>query len=232
MDEVALEPLPEPWLLASNWGLPICRRGEFSGIGHLDLPAPPSPAMRAVTMRPGALGRLELITRIPGHDSIAAAARALYGGRVGALQQMIAKIETAAGFPVIDKSSTPLSPTDAGRGFIREAHQILHAAREQTTAPPKSIRKVRKPRSHPAMRRTCRLPAGRGVRSGPNAAGFPAPRVLSSPTAPFGLPCERGVCISQMPEPRIGDDPAASRASWLLAVALMLAGCFQVVQLG
>jgi hypothetical protein len=61
--------------LARNWGMPIRRRGDFSGIGHLDLPAPPSPAMRAVTMRTGALSRLELITRIPGHDSIAAAAR-------------------------------------------------------------------------------------------------------------------------------------------------------------
>ena len=117
--------------LARTWGLPIRRHSDFSGIGHLDLPAPPSPAMRAVTMRTGALGRLELITQIPGHDSIAAAARALYGGRDGALQQMVAKIETAAGFRIIDRSATPLSPTDAGREFIREAHQILQAAREQ-----------------------------------------------------------------------------------------------------
>jgi hypothetical protein len=29
--------------------------------------------MRAVTMRTGALGRLELITRVPGYDSFAAA---------------------------------------------------------------------------------------------------------------------------------------------------------------
>ena len=55
--------------LARNWGLPIRRHSDFSGIGHLNLPAPPSPAMRAVTMRTGALGRLELITRIPGHRS-------------------------------------------------------------------------------------------------------------------------------------------------------------------
>jgi hypothetical protein len=59
--------------LAKNWGLPIRDHSQFSGIGHLNLPAPLSPAMRAVTMRKGALGRLELITRIPGHDSIAAA---------------------------------------------------------------------------------------------------------------------------------------------------------------
>jgi hypothetical protein len=122
--------------LARNWGLPIRRHSDFSGIGHLNLPVPPSPVMRAVTMRTGALGRLELITRIPGHDSLAAAARALYGGRDGAFRQMIAKIETAAGFPIIDRSSTPLCPTDAGRDFIREAHQILQAAWEQTTAYP------------------------------------------------------------------------------------------------
>src|ERR1017187_8929850 len=84
----------------------------------------------------GALGRLELITQIPGHDSFATAARALYDGRDRALRQMIAKIETAAGFPLIDRSSTPLTPTDAGREFIREALQILQAAREQTTAHP------------------------------------------------------------------------------------------------
>lgn len=120
--------------LAGNWGLPVRRHSDFSGIGHLDLPAPPSPAMRAVTMRTGALGRLELITRIPGHDSIAAAARALYGGRGGALQQMIRKIETAAGFRIIDRASTPLIPTDAGCEFIREAHQILQAAQQRVTA--------------------------------------------------------------------------------------------------
>jgi DNA-binding transcriptional LysR family regulator len=89
--------------------------------------------MCAVTMRTGALTRLELITRIPGHDSLAAAARALYGGRDSALRQMVTKIETAAGFPIIDRSSTPLSPTDAGHEFIREALQILqrsHIGRE------------------------------------------------------------------------------------------------------
>ncbi len=99
---------------------------------------PPSPAMRGVTMRTGALGRLELITRIPCHDSIAAASRALYGGCCGALEQMIAKIETAAGFRVIERSSTPLSPTAAGHQFIREALQILQAARRQTTAHPRA----------------------------------------------------------------------------------------------
>jgi hypothetical protein len=46
---------------------------------------------------------------------------------------MVAKIETAAGFSVIDRSSMPLSPTGAGREFIREAHQ--------TSRPPGSRRR-------------------------------------------------------------------------------------------
>jgi DNA-binding transcriptional LysR family regulator len=41
---------------------------------------------------------------------------------------MIAKIEATAGFLIIDRSGSPLSLTDAGRDFIREAHQILQAA--------------------------------------------------------------------------------------------------------
>jgi hypothetical protein len=52
----------------------------------------------------------------PGHDSLAAAARAFY-----------------AGLRIIDRSSTPLAPTDIGHEFI-EALQILQAALEQTTA--------------------------------------------------------------------------------------------------
>ena len=47
---------------------------------------------------------------------------------------MIAKIDTAAGFRIIDQSSAPLTPTDSGREFIREAHQILQAAWEQARA--------------------------------------------------------------------------------------------------
>jgi len=121
--------------LARNWGLPIRGHRHYSGIGHLDLPEPPSPAMRAVTMREGALSRLTLITQIPGHDSIAAAARAIYGGRAGALVQMLHKIETAAGFTIIDRSSRPLAPTAAGREFIREASQILRIAQEQRDRP-------------------------------------------------------------------------------------------------
>jgi hypothetical protein len=121
--------------LARNWGLPIRQHSQFSGIGHLNLPALPSPAMRAVAMRKGALGRLELITRIPGHDNIAAAARVLYDGRASALAQMLHKIETAAGFAIIDRSGRPLAPTTAGREFIYEASQILRIAQEQGDRP-------------------------------------------------------------------------------------------------
>ncbi len=77
------------------------------------------------------LGRLELITQITGHDSLAAAARVLYHGRDGALRQQITKIETAAGFTIIDRSSRPLRLTAAGREFISEAFQILQIAQEQ-----------------------------------------------------------------------------------------------------
>lgn len=116
--------------LARNWGLPIRHHSQFSGIGELNLPAPPSSAMRAVTMRTGALDRLELITQIPGHASITAAARVIYGGRAGALQQQVRKIETAAGFTIIDRAPVPLIPTARGREFLREALQILQIARE------------------------------------------------------------------------------------------------------
>ncbi len=85
-----------------NWGLPIRHHSHFSGIGYLNLPAPLLPAMRVVAMRTGALGWLALITQIPGHASIAAAARA-YAGRDSALCQKVRKIETAAGFTIIDR---------------------------------------------------------------------------------------------------------------------------------
>jgi hypothetical protein len=44
---------------------------------------------------------------------------------------MIRKIETAAGFPTTGRAGTPLTPTGAGYNFIREAHQVLQAARVQ-----------------------------------------------------------------------------------------------------
>jgi DNA-binding transcriptional LysR family regulator len=49
---------------------------------------------------------------------------------------MIRKIEATAGFPIIDRSTTPLSSTEDGREFIREALQVLQAGREQTIAQP------------------------------------------------------------------------------------------------
>lgn len=116
--------------LASNWDLPIRGHRHHPSVGHLDLPEPPSPAMRAITMRQGTLSRLTVITQIPGHDSIAAAARAIYGGRDSALRQMVHKIEKAAGFTIIDRTSTPLTPTQEGGELIREALRILRAAQE------------------------------------------------------------------------------------------------------
>ena len=55
--------------------------------------------------------------------------------------QMLRKIETAAGFTIIDRSATPLTPTERGRDFLREALQILQAAREQIT-PDERARRV------------------------------------------------------------------------------------------
>jgi hypothetical protein len=70
-------------------------------------------------MRQGTLSRLTVITQIPGHDSIAAAARAIYGGHDSALRQMVHKIEKAAGFTIIDRTSTPLAPTTGRRAHPR-----------------------------------------------------------------------------------------------------------------
>jgi hypothetical protein len=84
--------------------------------------------MRAVTMRKGALRRLELITQIPGSASIAAGSRVLYDGRASAMVRMLHKIESAAGFTIIDRSGPLLAPTAAIREFIEEALQILRCA--------------------------------------------------------------------------------------------------------
>ncbi|HUZ39078.1 MAG TPA: hypothetical protein VMV17_22365 [Streptosporangiaceae bacterium] len=149
--------------LAKNWGLPIRHHSQFSGIGHLNLPAPLSPAMRAVTMRKGALGRLELITQIPGHNSIAAAARALYDGRDSALRQQITKIETAAGFTIIDRSATPLAPTEPGCEFLREALPILQAAHESHGRAPTLIGW---PARHALVKVRCAVVDGRQEPSG------------------------------------------------------------------
>ena len=69
--------------------------------------------------------------RIPGHDSFADAARVLYDGRDGALRQMIAKIETAAGFHIVDASSTPLAPTGPAENSS--------AKRSRFSEPPKTF---------------------------------------------------------------------------------------------
>src|SRR5258708_27351410 len=48
----------------------------------------------------------------------------------GALRQMVHKIETAAGFTIVDRSASPLTSTEWGRDFLHEAIQILQTARE------------------------------------------------------------------------------------------------------
>lgn len=84
--------------------------------------------MQAVTASPTALDRLRTLIHIPGHPTVAAAARAIYDGRDGALRQRITKIEKAAGFQIIDRSATPLVPTPRGHDFLREAVEILRIA--------------------------------------------------------------------------------------------------------
>ncbi|MFH9970058.1 hypothetical protein ACH4PR_54300 [Streptomyces mirabilis] len=115
--------------LARGWCLPIrSTERPYNAIGHLDLPWTPSPAMQAVTASPTALDRLQTLIQIPGHPSLAAAARAIYDGRDNALRQRITKIEKIAGFQIIDRSASRLSPTEPGREFLREATKILHIA--------------------------------------------------------------------------------------------------------
>ncbi|MGW5250800.1 hypothetical protein ACWEQN_45155 [Streptomyces sp. NPDC004129] len=112
--------------LARGWNLPIrSTETRYNAIGYLDLPWTPSPAMQAVTASPTALDRLRTLIHIPGHPSLAAAARAIYDGRDDALRQRITKIEKAAGFQIIDRSTNPLAPTPRGHDFLREATEIL-----------------------------------------------------------------------------------------------------------
>jgi hypothetical protein len=122
--------------LAKNWGLPIRHHSEYSGIGHLDLPAPPSPAMRAVTMRTGALNRLALITQIPGHASLQQPARST-AGATPSCGNRSARSKKPPGFTIIERTTTPLTPTQRGREFLHEARQILHAAREGDVTRPR-----------------------------------------------------------------------------------------------
>ncbi|MFE2687438.1 TniQ family protein [Streptomyces mirabilis] len=115
--------------LARGWDLPIrSTERRYNAIGHLDLPWTPSPAMQAVTASPTALDRLQTIVQVPGHPSLAAAARAIYDGRDGALRQRITKIEKVAGFQITDRSASRLTPTPRGYDFLREATEILHIA--------------------------------------------------------------------------------------------------------
>ncbi|MCX5357257.1 TniQ family protein [Streptomyces sp. NBC_00124] len=122
--------------LAREWDLPIrSTERRYNAIGHLTLPWTPSPAIQAVTASPTALDRLRTLIQVPGHPSIAAAARAIYNARDSALRQRITKIEKAAGFQIIDRSTNPLTPTKPGRAFLQEATQILEAAEETDTRP-------------------------------------------------------------------------------------------------
>lgn len=102
--------------------------GRYNAIGHLEIPRPLSAAMRAVVMTPFALDRLRVITQIPGHETVAAAARIFYNGRSGALRQRMTGIERAAGFTIIDRISRPLAPTEQGQEFLHEAAGILRTA--------------------------------------------------------------------------------------------------------
>ncbi|WP_328766005.1 hypothetical protein [Streptomyces sp. NBC_00286] len=115
--------------LARGWDLAIrSTEHRYNAIGHLDLTWNLSPAMQAVTSSPTALDRLRTLVQIPGHTSIAAAARAIYDGRDGALRQRITKIEKIAGFQIIDRSASLLAPTEPGGAFLREATEILRIA--------------------------------------------------------------------------------------------------------
>jgi hypothetical protein len=115
--------------LAREWDLPLrSTERRYNAIGYLNLPWTPSPAMQAVTASPTALDRLRTLTQIPGHVSLAAAARAIYDGRDNALRQRITKIEKIAGFQIIDRSAKALAPTEPGHAFLLEATEILRIA--------------------------------------------------------------------------------------------------------
>lgn len=116
-------------LMAKNWGFPIrIASGHYNAVGHLEFPRPLSVAMRAAVMTPFALDRLRVITQVPGHETVAAAARAFYNGRSSALRQRLAGIDKAVGFTIIDRTSRPLAPTEQGQGFLHEAAEILRIA--------------------------------------------------------------------------------------------------------
>ncbi|MCX4853710.1 LysR family transcriptional regulator [Streptomyces canus] len=84
--------------------------------------------MQAVSMSPAALDRLRVLVQIPGHSSIAAAARHLSSSRGSSLRNRLRKIEEAAGFAIIDRTAKPLATTARGCDFLREATEILRIA--------------------------------------------------------------------------------------------------------
>jgi DNA-binding transcriptional LysR family regulator len=51
---------------------------------------------------------------------------------------MVRKIEIAAGFTIVDRSSSPLAPRADGREFIREALQVLRIAQAAEAHEPPS----------------------------------------------------------------------------------------------
>ncbi len=121
--------------LARNWGLPIRHHSQFSGIGHLDLPAPPSPAMRAVTSAP---------EHWAGWNWSPASPATTASPQQPASFMMAApapwyRCSTRSRRPPDSPSSTGpagrWAPTAAGREFIQEASQILRIAQEQEDRP-------------------------------------------------------------------------------------------------
>lgn len=76
------------------------------------------------------------------------------GQTVGSLIRgsYIRKIETAAGFTIIDRAPVPLIPTARGREFLREALQILQIARESADLREASRDHSFLPASGPVMR--------------------------------------------------------------------------------
>ncbi len=115
--------------MAKAWGIPIHPPGGhcYNAVGHLDLDRPLSADMRKVVTTNYALARLRAITQICGHHSFAAAARAKGNWTDSALRQRVTGLEKTVGFQIIDRSTSPLAPTERGHEFLREAHEILRA---------------------------------------------------------------------------------------------------------
>ncbi|MCQ8830322.1 hypothetical protein [Streptomyces malaysiensis] len=135
--------------MAKAWGIPIRPSGGhcYSAVGHLDLRHPLSEDMRKVVMTAQAIDRLRAVTQVPGHASFAAAARRNSTGSDHAFRQRVIRIEKTVGFQIIDRAAKPLAPTERGREFLREAHEILHTADAvQELARPGSRRAAPDPR--------------------------------------------------------------------------------------